>query len=171
MLKKSILLVAALALGIAQSASADLWQFNISANGTQEVPANASTGTGTAIAVLDTATGIMTVNGTFTGLSGVVSDSHIHGFAAAGVSAGVKIGLSFTGTNSGTVFGSGAITGDSPTFASTLGGLTYLNIHSTVFGGGEIRGQLINPVAIPEPTSAAILGLTGLSVLARRRRK
>jgi hypothetical protein len=35
----------------------------------------------------------------------------------------------------------------------------YLNIHSTVFGGGEIRGFL---VLVPEPSSLALLGL-GLS--------
>src|SRR5262249_947645 len=40
------------------------------------------------------------------------------------------------------------------------------NIHSTTFGGGEIRGFL---VPLPEPGSAALLGAGALLALKRRR--
>jgi hypothetical protein len=41
----------------------------------------------------------------------------------------------------------------------------YFNVHTTDHGGGEIRGQL----TVPEPTSAALVGL--LCVLGARRRR
>lgn len=46
-----------------------------------------------------------------------------------------------------------------------------MNIHNAVFPGGEIRGQLLQVTAVPEPGTwamlAAGLGLVGL--IARRR--
>lgn len=42
-----------------------------------------------------------------------------------------------------------------------LNGLTYLNVHTTAFPGGEIRGFLI---AIPEPETNALL-LAGLAMI------
>lgn len=45
-----------------------------------------------------------------------------------------------------------------------LGGLSYINFHTTQFGGGEIRGQIV-----PEPSSAALLLCLALPALARRR--
>jgi serralysin len=41
----------------------------------------------------------------------------------------------------------------------------YFNVHTPDFPGGEIRGQIM----IPEPSSAALLGIAGL-VVARGRR-
>ena len=49
-----------------------------------------------------------------------------------------------------------------------LAGRSYINFHTTQFGGGEIRGQL----QVPEPSSFALLGIAavGLVVAVRRRR-
>jgi hypothetical protein len=50
--------------------------------------------------------------------------------------------------------------------AAMAAGKAYWNIHSSAFGGGEIRGFL---VAVPEPSTLTLM-LTGLGLLAARRR-
>lgn len=154
---------------ISSTASADLYQFNVLLDGLQEVPPNASPGTGSAIVFFDDVSGGYTVTGSFSGLIGNVTASHVHGFAGAGVNAGVLIPLSVTGTTSGTVTGGGTITNTGSNFANVLAGLTYLNIHSNAFPGGELRGQVTNPIVVPEP-SFCLLGLAGIAVSMRRRR-
>lgn len=49
-----------------------------------------------------------------------------------------------------------------------LGGLAYINFHTTQFGGGEIRGQIV-----PEPSTLALLavGVAGAAAHRRWRRK
>jgi hypothetical protein len=49
-----------------------------------------------------------------------------------------------------------------------LAGRAYINFHTTQFGGGEIRGDII--AAVPEPTTMALLGLGTLALAAFRRR-
>jgi hypothetical protein len=61
----------------------------------------------------------------------------------------------------------GTISGLSPAMVSDLlAGRWYVNVHSGVNTGGEIRGNL---VAIPEPSSA-LLGIASLGLVLRRRR-
>lgn len=52
---------------------------------------------------------------------------------------------------------------------SILAGLSYINFHTTQFGGGEIRGQIV----VPEPTTMLLFstGLAGLVAKVRQSRR
>src|SRR6476619_556857 len=129
--------------------------FTASLAGTKENNANTSQGTGTFLATLDTVTSVFTYDVTFQGMTSNVTLGHIHGPAAATANAspilnfGTLPGALFTiGGLSGTAHGSttlnaanqltSAINGDSLK-KLRLSGLTYVNIHTTQNGGGEIR--------------------------------
>jgi len=150
----------------AASANGALWKFNVFMDGLQETPPVATPGSGTAMVLYNDVTGLMDVNGTFSGLIGNTTAAHVHGFAPVGTPAGVIFPLTVSPGTSGTVSGSGTI-GDS---ASVLAGLTYINIHSTFRTGGEIRGQIAGPMLIPEPAAAALLAIGAAGMLASRRR-
>jgi hypothetical protein len=78
---------------------------------------------------------------TYTNINGSAIQAHIHGPAGPNANFGVLETLAApTGGSNGTVSGSIALTPTDLTFV--LGGLTYINIHSTVYPGGEIRGQI-----------------------------
>ena len=65
--------------------------------------------------------------------------------------------------------GGTASTAMSAFVAALDAGKAYLNIHTSTFGGGEIRGFL---TAVPEPASyASFLGLAALGAVALRRRR
>ncbi|RYG87092.1 CHRD domain-containing protein [bacterium] len=164
-------------------------------NGPSEAPPNASPGAGTALVVVDVDTNQMTVDSTFFGLTGTTTASHIHcctatpGTGTAGVTtttptfAGFPLGVTagnFTSTldlgaastyNPAFVTSSGSIANArSALLAGLNAGTSYFNIHTTTFGGGEIRGFLRPLAAVPEPGTLALLGagLLGIALVARR---
>jgi len=122
----------------ATAANAETFYANLTS--AQEVPSNASTGSGYARVVLNESTLTITWTVVFTGLSSNQTASHIHGPAAVGANAGVLINFPPVGGTSGTLTGTAAITAGQ--IANLRAGNGYVNIHTTNFPGGEIRGQL-----------------------------
>lgn len=106
-------------------------------NGSKEVPANASTATGTASVGLQPFTLEVTGGVATTGLTGTAS--HIHE-GAAGVSGAVAFGLTDGGTGTWLLPAATRLTPSQ--FDAWRSGNLYVNVHSVAFPGGEIRGQL-----------------------------
>lgn len=113
----------------------------MSASQSVATPAVVSDGVGNATVLLDRATRNIFVTGSYSGLTSVIINSHIHR-GAAGTNGPVSIPLQFVaGTTSGTITGSaiGISVGLSD---SITNGFSYLNIHTANYPAGEIRAQL-----------------------------
>lgn len=128
---------AVLSLGAAASGQV----FGILMNGNQEVPPVPTSATGAGTAVVNAATNEVTLNVAFSGLSSPQTAAHIHQ-AAAGMNGGVIIPL----PNGSPITGTFAMTDAQE--AAMLAGNTYVNVHTTNFGGGEIRGQLVKLLVV-----------------------
>jgi hypothetical protein len=111
--------------------------FAATVNGASEVPANASTATGAMTGSFDKVSKILNVTLTYTGLTAI--NMHIHK-GPAGVSGGVLFGLSTSPFTSPVTFTSPALSAGQED--SLMTNLYYVNIHSSAFPAGEIRGQI-----------------------------
>ena len=170
-------------------ASASPVAYDAVLSGAAQSPPVVSPATGFAAVVFDLAAHSLFISVTFQDLLGPDTASHIHCCTAApetGNAGVATITPTFTGFPSGVTSGSYTHTFDTslasawnPSFVTAHGGISgaeaafaaglasgeaYLNIHSSVFPGGEIRGFL-EPA--PEPATivlggAALLGLLGL---------
>jgi hypothetical protein len=176
------------------AAHATTIQYSATLSGAKEDPANNSPASGFTTVLIDDATNMMTVNASFSGLTAPTTASHIHcctlvpfeGKAGVATSLptfpafplGVTSGsytetfdlMSLSTYNAGFISNNGGSV-ESARLAFLAGlasGKAYLNIHTTAFPSGEIRGFL---TAVPEPGSIALfgLGMTGLAALRRRR--
>ena len=189
----AVLLASALAC-IGNAGQAQTYQVFLS--GLNEIPPNASPGFGNGFVTLDPIGNTMRVQVAFNGLLGTTTAAHLHAATAtaftgnAGVATTTPTFAGFpTGVTSGTYdntldmtvassYNPAFITANGGTPASAesalisaiASGKSYLNIHTTVVPGGEIRGFLL---ATPEPGSIALFLSLGVSVplIARRRRK
>jgi hypothetical protein len=150
------------ALLVASSAGAATINLLASMDGAQ---ANAGVGTGSpgigsGVITLDTVTNALTWNISWSGLLGTPSLMHFHGPALTNQNAGVQVGVGVLGPP---VIGNAVISDLQE--ADLLAGLWYLNLHTTAFAGGEIRGQVL---VVPEPSTLALIG-AGFLLLAIRK--
>ncbi|HET6850985.1 MAG TPA: CHRD domain-containing protein [Pyrinomonadaceae bacterium] len=196
-MKKTVKLIGVVlaVLMLSAIAKADTLAFTATLTGSQEVPPTGSPGIGSALVTLDTVTNLLTVNVSFAGLGSPTIASHIHCCTPPGVNAMVATTVpTFPGFPLGVTTGTYLMTFDltlastyNPAFitahggtvagaqaafiAGLLSGQTYLNIHTTQFPGGEIRGQLLQ--AVPEPATVLLLatGVMGIAGALRKRRR
>ena len=141
--------------------------FSVSLDGAQA--GTASPGTGSATLTLDDVANTLTVDLVYSDLLAATTNAHIHCCAAPGFNAGIIIPFVppfVTGTTSGSM---NTVFNLTPVQVQDIySGLSYINIHTSAFPPGEIRGQI--PAMVPEPATLGLIGaaLVGLAVLRRR---
>ncbi len=110
----------------------------------QEVPANNSTGKGTADVTYNKESKTLTYTVNYNGLSAKASMAHIHGTAPRGTNAGVVHDLTpkLQKEVQGSFTDSVKLEGSNLKEDSLLSGFYYFNIHTPKHPGGEIRGQI-----------------------------
>jgi hypothetical protein len=172
---------------------AQVFTFVASMDGPSEIPVNASPGIGSATVTFDATANILNISASFSGLTGNTTAAHIHAPTAvaftgtsgvavhspslAGFPLGVTSGsysrnydlasaatynTSFFNNNGGTV-----ASAEAALLGYLQSGRAYFNIHSSTFGGGEIRGFL---TPVPEPETMAMIagGALGAFAIVRR---
>ena len=189
-MKSKFVLTFPLAIAIAMllaSTTANAQTYFANMNGASEDTPNNSTGTGFAQVTLDLALHTLQIDVTFSGLTGTTTAAHVHAptttpfTGAAGVATQTPYFVGFPiGVTSGTyshmfntldtstwnssyvTANGGTAAGAEAAFAQALAeGRAYFNIHSSTFGGGEIRGFL----AVPEPTTIGLIAIGGIGLL------
>jgi len=188
-----VALVIGALLTLAAAGQAQIFVFTANLDGPSESPPNGSPGTGFTTVTMNASAITMRVQVQFQGLLAGTTAAHIHAPTASpntGTAAPATQLPSFAGFPLGVTSGSYDQTfdmtlasswngsfvtnnGGTPTtaFSAFLGFMqqerTYLNVHSSQFPAGEIRGFL-HPV--PEPATFAALGLGAVALLRKRRR-
>ena len=129
--------VIALQLAFNTPGRAETVKFKADLKGSSEVPPNQSAGSGSVTASYDTASKVLTWDGSYSGLSGPATAAHFHGPADAGKNAGVAVPIA---PASSPLHGTATLTDAQA--ADLMGGRWYVNVHTEANKGGELRGQL-----------------------------
>jgi hypothetical protein len=171
--------VVALALVPVSPARAAVTSYTATLSGPNESPVNSSPGIGNAQVDIDGVAQTMRVQVSFVGLTGTTTASHIHAPTAIALSGTAGVATTtptFTGFPLGVTAGVYDHTFDltqatsyNPAFVTAQGGTvalaeaallgaisagkSYLNVHSTAFPGGEIRGFLV-PLDVTPTTNS-----------------
>jgi len=160
---KKIIAVMAVLCSLAIS-HAQTYQANL--DGLQEVPPNASPAFGLGDFSLS-GTNLSVTTGSYQDLLGGASFVTVQDAALGVIGPKVfSLTLDTPGATTGTFSGTGGLT--AAQIIDLNAGNLYVNIRSSVFPTGEIRGQI---EAVPEPTSMALLGIGSVVLLAVRRKK
>ena len=181
----------------AAPAHATIITYSTPLSGLSEATPNDSPGTGQATVTIDDVLNTMLVDVTFSGLLAPTTAAHIHCCTAVPREGTVGVATAvpnFPGFPTGVTSGSYNQSFDllaagtyNPAFVASNGasiasaraallagmadGRSYLNIHSVLFPGGEIRGFLAAEAAeVPEPGSMALFGLGAAGLALWRRR-
>lgn len=120
-------------------------------SGAQESPASTSSALGTLDVYYTRETRTLTYTFRWSGLTGAVTASHIHGLSPTGYNSGVvqtfnlanivRCNASST-TACGSYSGTFQVDGIVVKEEDLLNGMYYVNVHTAAFPGGEIRGQI-----------------------------
>jgi hypothetical protein len=175
-------------LGVPASEAAPL-TYQAILDGAQRVPPTDSLATGLAIVTVDSATDLLTLDITWTGLAENAIGGHLHCCALPDASGPLAINfLGFPPLPSGsflqtvdlslaatygpvflTMHGATAAQAKADLLAALAAGTAYMDINNAAFPPGEIRGNL---AAVPEPSTMVLLGigLAGFAARSKRRR-
>jgi CHRD domain-containing protein/PEP-CTERM motif-containing protein len=197
-LKCNLALVLLMTVAFVRPAAATPITFTAVLDGLSESPPNVSPATGFATVTIDDVAHTMRVQVEFEDLLAPNTAAHIHVINGPGDSnTADTLGPVATSTPtflnfpSGTTFGvydftfdmtlgssyrAGFVTDSGGTaalaehelFTAILSGRAYLNIHSTLYPGGEIRGFLTPASNVPEPGLLLLLGAGGLGFMRQR---
>jgi hypothetical protein len=181
MLKFALSCVAAAIVSMPTVASAAIKVYSFNLDGSQEVPVTPSPAAGSAQITVDDVADTISFAVVAFNLQGSFAAAHIH-FAPVGVNGPVVFNLVTTADFSGpvtigttTIPNSWSLVGSNKAAGSLADAINaapwdyYVNLHTSSYPGGEIRGQL---APVPEPATYGMLalglGLVGW-VAARRR--
>lgn len=190
----TLFVVTLLVCGSAASALTLGFDTPLGMTGAQEAPPTPSPGTGMGTVSYDSNTHYLDVSMSWSDLLAPTTVSHLHVGSGPGTAGGVAVG--FPGFPAGVFAGAHAAAFDltdpsvySVAFLNLYGGLVgdaeaalltaldegraYLNIHTSMYPAGEIRGDLA-PVAdpVPEPATWLLVGIGAVAAgFARWRRR
>lgn len=126
-----------------------IFPINLTLSGANENPPNASPATGTLTGTYDNVSKVISITLNWSGFIGNTTAGHFHAPAGVTTNAPVRIGFVGipTGSTSGTFSNSYVLTAQQEGWLLTDS--MYVNVHSTVFPGGEIRKQVSLDAPLP----------------------